>query len=419
MNFNNLIKKSLVILLASLSLSACSKECPVGPQGIQGEKGEPGLNGQDGHSPVITIGENGNWFINGIDTNVKAQGQQGNPGTPGNDGEDGTNGTDGKDGASFLQGTGDPTSEVGANGDTYLNTTTYDLFYKSNNIWSKVGNIQAPVVQEEYTVTFESNGGTEIEPQKVLSGHKIIVPEDPVKEDYIFTGWTLEDGTYLGTHDKPQNFNFFIPTNDITLYATYEYSNRGKFVVQKIITTIQEQIYDTCDLNYRSLGSLIYDSNSNELITVVLSEPEGAPIPGGGQGVTILKWGINSSVSSKEEMLEKLLDDSSYLILSSVETMNYLGNRFNEYDVLKNHIGENSAIGYIYGAGADPVVLMYSGIMETTSSTGEKGYISEIYYLMNKDGTSENTNTLIQTITSENDESSIWFQALRYIFNEF
>ena len=45
---------------------------------LKGEKGEPGADGKDGKTP--TIGGNGNWFIDGKDTGVKAQGD---PGTNG------------------------------------------------------------------------------------------------------------------------------------------------------------------------------------------------------------------------------------------------------------------------------------------------------------------------------------------------
>lgn len=34
-------------------------------------------NGKDGHTPVITIGENGNWFIDGVDTDKKSTGKDG------------------------------------------------------------------------------------------------------------------------------------------------------------------------------------------------------------------------------------------------------------------------------------------------------------------------------------------------------
>jgi hypothetical protein len=46
----------------------------------------------------ITIGENGNWYINGVDTGIPAQGQQGEKGDTGADGSDGKDGNDGKDG---------------------------------------------------------------------------------------------------------------------------------------------------------------------------------------------------------------------------------------------------------------------------------------------------------------------------------
>lgn len=36
--------------------------------------------GSDGHTPIITIGENGNWFVDDVDTFNKAQGEQGPPG---------------------------------------------------------------------------------------------------------------------------------------------------------------------------------------------------------------------------------------------------------------------------------------------------------------------------------------------------
>lgn len=51
-----------------------------GDQGIQGPKGD------QGETPEITVGSNGNWFVDGKDTGVKAQGDKGDPGNPGKDG---------------------------------------------------------------------------------------------------------------------------------------------------------------------------------------------------------------------------------------------------------------------------------------------------------------------------------------------
>lgn len=51
-----------------------------GKDGIQGIKGE---SGKDGHTPIITIGPNGNWFIDNIDTKISAKGIDGKDGRDG------------------------------------------------------------------------------------------------------------------------------------------------------------------------------------------------------------------------------------------------------------------------------------------------------------------------------------------------
>ena len=41
----------------------------------------PNLIGKDGKTPTITIGANNNWFVNGVDTGVKAKGEKGDTGS--------------------------------------------------------------------------------------------------------------------------------------------------------------------------------------------------------------------------------------------------------------------------------------------------------------------------------------------------
>ncbi len=76
-------KLIFLILIFIFILSSCGQagsQGPQGEQGIQGETGPEGKPGKDGHSPVITIGDNGNWFIDGIDTEVTAKGEKGEDG---------------------------------------------------------------------------------------------------------------------------------------------------------------------------------------------------------------------------------------------------------------------------------------------------------------------------------------------------
>ena len=71
-----------------------------------------------------------------------------------------------------------------------------------------------------HTVTFDSNGGTEIAPKEVASGVKIEEPTPaPAKDKYIFRGW-YEDATFS------TKFDFNTPiTNSMTLYAKWEAAN--------------------------------------------------------------------------------------------------------------------------------------------------------------------------------------------------
>lgn len=64
--------------------------------GKDGNDGNDGAPGKDGS--VVTIGANGNWFIDGNDTGFASKGDKGDKGDPGKDGKDGAPGKDGKDG---------------------------------------------------------------------------------------------------------------------------------------------------------------------------------------------------------------------------------------------------------------------------------------------------------------------------------
>ena len=48
-----------------------------GKDGIDGTNGKDGQDGKDGLTPTVEIGNNGNWIVNGVDTGVKASGQDG------------------------------------------------------------------------------------------------------------------------------------------------------------------------------------------------------------------------------------------------------------------------------------------------------------------------------------------------------
>ena len=84
-------------------------------KGRDGEAGQDGASGKDGNTPFI--GENGNWWIGDTDTGVKAAGEKGEKGDTGEKGE---TGVDGKDGASGKDGN---TPFIGENGNWWIGGT--------------------------------------------------------------------------------------------------------------------------------------------------------------------------------------------------------------------------------------------------------------------------------------------------------
>lgn len=87
--------------------------------------------------------------------------------------------------------------------------------------WDLSGDTPKPI--EKFTVTFESNGGTEIAKQKVESGKKAEKPENPEKTGYIFKGWYTDDESF------EQEYSFdAVVTENITLYAKWEKNGGGE-----------------------------------------------------------------------------------------------------------------------------------------------------------------------------------------------
>ena len=80
--------------------------------------------------------------------------------------------------------------------------------------FSSVCNDVRVIVGTECTVTFVSNGGSEVEAQKVQFGEKIKRPEEPTREGYSFNGWYTD-------LDRTQLWDFDTDTvqGNMTLYA--------------------------------------------------------------------------------------------------------------------------------------------------------------------------------------------------------
>ncbi len=119
-------------------------------KGRDGETGQDGASGKDGNTPFI--GENGNWWIGGTDTGIKAAGEKGEKGDTGEKGETGASGKDGN--TPFIGENGNwwigdtdtgvkATGEKGEKGDTGANgkdgsCVGYFSAHGETNSWGKL-----------------------------------------------------------------------------------------------------------------------------------------------------------------------------------------------------------------------------------------------------------------------------------------
>ncbi len=167
-----------------------------------------------------------------------------------------------------------------------------------------------------HTVTFDSDGGTEIAPIQVTDSLAVVRPENPSKEGAVFAGWKLNKAPY----------NFGSPvTGDITLTATWVEPAQPDAVVlraglldmtldshgqvTKLVSTLDGTDYysDGPDGKYRSLVSLIADYHIETPTSVSYDENAG-----------ILTFGF-ASINATAEVTVKKQGDYTSLTLSKVE----------------------------------------------------------------------------------------------------
>jgi uncharacterized repeat protein (TIGR02543 family) len=155
-----------------------------GEKGDQGEKGEPGTNGREVTFRVTSeyiqwSYDSSEWFnLISIDLLI---------------------GSKGEDGKSAYQ--------------TYIENNP--LYTKTESEWLEdlVNGRLATIEETKYTVTFNSDGGTLIDSQKVIKGEKATEPTIPIKEGYTFVGW------FMG--EEKWSFIGYSVTEDITLVAKW------------------------------------------------------------------------------------------------------------------------------------------------------------------------------------------------------
>ncbi len=88
------------------------------------------------------------------------------------------------------------------------------------------GDITLEAVWEElstYTVTFDSNGGTNVNAKTVYEGYKVVAPSAPTRDGKIFTGWYLNGKIYDFNTPVYNNINLVAGWRDPYTYTVSFY----------------------------------------------------------------------------------------------------------------------------------------------------------------------------------------------------
>jgi len=71
-------------------------------------------------------------------------------------------------------------------------------------------------ILEYKTVKFNSNGGSSVPSQNMIKGQKIQKPDDPVKTNFVFVAWYVDNDSFVNEWDFDA-----APTKDMTLHAKW------------------------------------------------------------------------------------------------------------------------------------------------------------------------------------------------------
>ena len=110
------------------------------------------------------------------------------------------------------------------------------------------------------TVTFDSNGGGEVESQTIQQGQQVQRPADPVKEGYTFIGWYDKNDLDNKYYNMPEwNFRYSV-TGDMELVA--QWMEPMKISTEPITYLDKDGKQQTCT-KYTVLESVIIDDFFN------------------------------------------------------------------------------------------------------------------------------------------------------------
>ena len=234
----------------------------------------------------------------------------------------------------------------------------------------------SPIEPKHYTVTFNTDGGSEIAPAEVEDGKTVAKPVDPTKEGFTFAGWYLAEAEY--------NFDTAV-TADITLNAKWnsivsmvrtEAELKAAIVAadKKIVLTSdleldKELIIDggktvTLDLNKKSIkftsaNGIISSGKGTELLisngtveaarNTIIAKEDGKITINSGKYISVGNLAINAGQFYREDGIGKYSNGSVVINNAEVYAPEFAVVVFGESKLVINDGTFNSADNAVVG----------------------------------------------------------------------
>ena len=166
--------------------------------------------------------------------------------------------------------------------------------------------------KQSYTITFDTQGGSEVKSITIAEGETITLPSNPTKEGYIFDGWYLSD-EFIEKFNATQTIS-----SDITVYAKWKEDGNQD----------EKQTY-----------TVTFDTQGgSEVKSLVLKEGETIPLPSNPtkEGCVFDGWYLDSSYTQAFDSTKRIdsnivlyakwriLDDGQAIIASDYFDINGL-----------------------------------------------------------------------------------------------
>ena len=115
---------------------------------------------------------------------------------------------------------------------------------------------------KEYTVTFDSNGGSSVKSVKVKENEKVNKPSDPVRDDYIFDGWEYNNDIFDFDTKITKNITLKARWNPIDDSIVLDSTSMSLTIDEEKNIEI-EDLPDGVDIN-----DLLWSSSDDSIVTV-------------------------------------------------------------------------------------------------------------------------------------------------------